>query len=303
MRILNTVICLLVIILFIPACDLLDISGDGQKNLTYPLREGNVWEYEREFGVYNFRSSENPDSVIESEEMFIHAKSTVRSNGMVTLDMFADIPGAVIELEQAYIEDWDSFELTSWNYYTQTGDGLYMVGYKSASGAPAMPKITAEGNNRNNGFYILFDGKYFPSLRAVSEYVEFMVQSHYDDPGDFIIEDTPPKVLPRYMNTGAQWTYRSKGNPWRVDKRVLGKEIIEVPAGQFDCYKVQWLVDLSDTGEWNEELIFYDYFSDDGLIKREFYFKDNPWIQTHSPDPIGYFDGHDISVLTGLELK
>jgi len=303
MRILNTVIYLLVIILFVPACDLLDVSGDGQKNLNYPLREGNVWEYDREFGVYNFRSSENPDSIIESQDMFVHAQLTVKSNGMVNLDQFANIPGPVVELEQRYIEEPESLELTSWRYYTQKDDGLYLIGYKSATGASAMPKITAENYENNDDFYILFDGKYFQSVRAVSEYVEFMVKLHYDDSGDFIIEDNPPKVIPRYMNTGAQWTYRSKGNPWRVDRRILGKEIIEVPAGQFECYKVQWLVDLSDTGEWNEELVYYDYFSNDGLIKREFFFKDHPWVQTHSPDPIGYFDGHDISVLTGLELK
>ena len=303
MRILNTVIYLLVIILFVPACDLLDVSGDGQKNLTYPLREGNVWEYDREFGTYNFRTFENPDSILESEEMFVHAQSTVRSNGMVTLDAFANIPDAVIELEQTYIEEWDSFELTSWNYYTQTGDGLYLVGYKSASGASAMPKITAENYENNDDFYILFDGKYFRSVRAVSEYVEFMVKLHYDDSGDFIIEDNPPKVIPRYLNTGAQWTYRSKGNPWRVDKRILGKEIIEGPAGQFDCYKVQWLVDLSDTGEWDRDVVFYDYFSNEGLVKREYYFKDQIWMTSRSPEPAGYVDVHDFSVLTGYEVR
>lgn len=303
MKLSYLLICPVLIVLFITGCDLLDISGDAEKNLTYPLLAGSVWEYDREFGVYNFRSSDNPDSVIESEETYVYGHSTVRSNGTLSLDAFANISGAVYELEQTYSEGLQEFTATSWNYYTRTDDGLYMVGYKSAAGAPAMPKPAAGHTiSRSNDFYILFDGEYFPSVRALSEYVEFMVKIHTTDSGDFIIEETPLKVFPRFMLTGYQWTYRAKGNPWRVDKRILGREIIDVAAGQFECYKVQWFIDIQDTGDWDENLVYYDYISDEGLIKREFYFKDQVWISAGSPEQKGYFDAHDISVLTGFEL-
>ncbi len=296
-------ICSALVISLIPGCDLLDISGKAEKNLIYPLQEGNLWEYEREGSVYNFRLIDNPDSVIESREFTIRAHSTVRSNGMVKLSEFSNIPGAVIELEQIYSEEGMSHELKSWNYYTYMDDGLYSLGYRSASGASVMPKVIANEQETGTGFYIKFDGKYFTSIRALTEYVEFIVQLQYDDPDDIIIEDRPLKVIPRYMNTGRQWTFRTKGNPWRIDKRILGKEIIEVPAGQFECYKVQWLIDLGDTGEWDERLLYYDYISDKGLIKRELYFKDQHWTPYPSPDQKGYFDMSDISVLKELDVN
>jgi len=294
------------IFIIFSGCDLLDSSTDARKNLTYPLDAGNKWEYDREFGVYNFRTFENPDSVIKDQESYVYANSTVLSNGTVDLDEFAHITGAITELEQKFIEEGHSKVLTSWNYYTYKDDGLYLIGYRSASGASAMPKIDVESRQSANGFYIFFDGVHFSSVHAVTEYVEYMTMWYYDDPDDLIIEKHPVKVIPRNMQTGKQWTARTKGNPWRVDKRILGRETIEVPAGQYECYKVQWLVDPGNTGEWNENLIYYDYFSEDGLIKREFYFKDLIWSQTDHSSPTGYrdegyFDGLDISILTGFE--
>jgi len=295
-------IYLLIIITAFSGCDLLDISGGSQKNFTYPVQEGNVWEYERKFRVYNFRTFEDPDSVIESQETFFTGHSFVQSNGMVSLDEFATVDGAVFELEATYTEEFDSPQLKSRYYYTYKNDGLYMVGYHSEGGAIVMPKFTFDDTDSKQEILIYFDGKYFSSVREVSDYVEFMIYANYDEPGDIIVENPHLKVIPRYMSTGTQWTYRTKRNPWRIDKRILGKEMVDVPAGQFECYKVQWFIDLNDTGEWDENLIYYDYISDEGLVKREFYFKDQIWYSIMGSQR-GYFDSHDISVLIDAVIK
>lgn len=52
-----------------------------------------------------------------------------------------------------------------------------------------------------------------------------------------------------------------------------------------------------------DDITFYDYYSEEGLIKRAIYFTDQLWTDGFGPDPAGWFDAHDISVMTGVELE
>ncbi len=303
MKIHNRVIYPIIIIFLISGCDLLDSSGEYGTNIIYPLENGNQWIYNQEFGLYNFRSFDNPDSVIDRDE-YHYAEIEVRSNGIVTLNEFEHNSSPVSELEQtAYIENGQPQMFRDWRYYTNTENGLFLLGSRFPSGVTATPKYDIMSERPGNAFHILFDGKYFTTVGAITEYVEYAVNKHYTNADSIYVEKYPVKVIPKRMRPGKQWTARTAGNPWRVDKRIVAKEMIEIPAGRFECYKVQWYIDLGDTGEWNDNLIYYDYFGQEGLIKREFYFKDLIWMSIESSDPEGYFDSHDIKVLTEFDVN
>jgi hypothetical protein len=242
---------------------------------------------------------------VENSSVFdyIYARNEVRSNRIVTLKEFDHSTGSVYELEQkSYIENGQPQMFRDWKYYTNTEDGLFYLGSKFPAGITATPKYEKMSDRPGNSFYILFDGKYFTSIGAITEYVEFAVNKHYTAMDSIQVEKYPVKILPKNLRTGKQWTARTAGNPWRVDKKIVGKEVVDVPAGRFECYKVQWYMDFDNSGEWDDDLIYYDYFSSEGLIKREFYFKNLTLMSMESPDPEGYFDSHNIKVLSGFDV-
>jgi hypothetical protein len=104
------------------------------------------------------------------------------------------------------------------------------------------------------------------------------------------------------LQTGLQWTIRESGDPWRVDKKVISEEQIEVPAGRYYCVKLQYLIDLDENNEWDEDIILYDYIGYDGLIRRSGLYKD--LIATDEFGvPIGLFDTKDESNLKKAKIK
>jgi hypothetical protein len=55
-----------------------------------------------------------------------------------------------------------------------------------------------------------------------------------------MIYELPPVQALKYpLTIGEQWTYRQPYQPWHIDKKVVAKETITVPAGSFICLKIQ----------------------------------------------------------------
>jgi hypothetical protein len=107
-------------------------------------------------------------------------------------------------------------------------------------------------------------------------------------------------VFPFKVNN--RWNYREQGFPWKMEKEIVGTETITTPAGIFSCYKIQWFWYINDTEISDTNITGFDYISNQGLIKRLFLFKD--FIVTgNDPEPIGYFDMKDESIITSLDIK
>jgi hypothetical protein len=74
-----------------------------------------------------------------------------------------------------------------------------------------------------------------------------------------------------------------------------------VPAGNFDCVKMQWLYDLNQDGEWDDDIIFFDYLCGQGIIKRSILVKDL-MIVNENFELVGLADSRAESVLLWLNL-
>ena len=107
----------------------------------------------------------------------------------------------------------------------------------------------------------------------------FLDRYHRTNSGMLFQNDSLVLYVPPYLNLkypltfSLQWNYYNIG--LLIDKRVNGMVNIEVPAGTFRCYEIQWLFDIDRNGEWDDDFIRYDYISSCGLIKRIkiFYFE------------------------------
>jgi hypothetical protein len=149
---------------------------------------------------------------------------------------------------------------------------------------------------------ILFKGRYFNGIREITSYITRAIPQNIVRADSLIYEIPPLQSLKYPMKTESQWTYRHPGQPWQIDKKIVSYEKINVPAGSFDCYKIQWLYDIDQDGVWDTDIVCYDYICDKGLIQRSFFFKDVMIISQQSPEPIGLMDSKDESILTKLNF-
>ena len=117
-----------------------------------------------------------------------------------------------------------------------------------------------------------------------------------------IIENPPVLTLVYPPELGFQWLVKDAGNPWRIDKKIIAKETVQVPAGEFVCYKIQHLHDLDGDGKWDEDLFLFDFVSSEGLVKRTAEFK-NSKATNEIGEIIGSFDSIEEITLTNLKLK
>jgi hypothetical protein len=118
--------------------------------------------------------------------------------------------------------------------------------------------------------------------------------------GSLIYEDPPLRALPYPPIVGYEWMWRPPHDPWHIDKRITGTAHVAVPAGDFDCYVIQWLVDFHEDGQWDDDLVMFDYVAAEGLVRRSFYTWG--WAVGEYGDTLGFMQSTEESELTSLEL-
>jgi len=248
----------------------------------YPIKIGNQWEYNRIFFFFNRR----PDFIMTQDTIFSLVVMEITRekilNNSIKTYLFLE---AINEMGSVF---------TGESYYTNQKDGLYRYAYRYKSTSLVIPKT----NLKNK---ILFKGRYFNNVSDITYFLTKMINS-YNLISDSIIYETPPLLAIKYpLAINSQWTYRVVEQRWYIDKKIITKEIVQVPAGKFDCYKIQWLYDFDNNSQWDDDIIFYDYICNKGLIKRSMIFKD--CVATNETgDSLGLFDVKDESVLVKLKL-
>ncbi len=112
-------------------------------------------------------------------------------------------------------------------------------------------------------------------------------------------EDPPGKTLQFPLTVGAHWNFRTENSSWVIDKDVTGKKVIQVIAGSFDCFVVQWLFDFDYGSVWDNDVEYFDYIGESCLIKRTILIKELAVINENS-EIIGTFDFYDEYILNNL---
>ncbi len=257
----------------------------GLTSYFYPTAVGNQWEYDRSFSIFNFR----PDSGnVSNPEDTIYSISTMQiTNKTVLLDSIT----AYCFLETI---TENGITLSDESYYDNRENGFYLVAYHNAQASTMIPKINPER-------ILSFKGYHFNNIKELKLFFTKPVLQVCPTADSLIYENPPLLCLQYPVEIDSQWTYRESGNPWRIDKKVISKEEIEVPAGRFLCYKIQWLYNMDHDSEWDEDIIFYDWICEKGLIRRSILFKDVV-AQNIQMEQIVLFDALSESVLTKTNL-
>ncbi|TSA25164.1 hypothetical protein D4R71_05760, partial [bacterium] len=119
--------------------------------------------------------------------------------------------------------------------------------------------------------YLTFKGKKFNNIQEIIHLVEKGYCNFGQTKNDSILFDQV-QCLAYPLKKGNEWSYRTEtydGEPWRIDKKILGWTRIEVPAGNFNCWRIQWFNNPFGVGtNWDEDIFMLDYISEEGLIKR-----------------------------------
>lgn len=261
------------------------VGPNNNEDFVYPLQVGNQWEYSRISSTFNFRPNTSNNNQL--------SEGTTTSSVMIQITKNETINDSVETCVLQETVTGNNRTFVDESCYANRDSGLYFYAYHGSGNV--IPKALHHNQ-------ILFKGRYFNNVREIISYITKAV------PGNYVMNDSltyeiPPLLSLKYpLEKGSQWTYRYPGQPWRIDKKITGDKKVRVPAGTFVCFKIQWLYDMDHDNEWDNDIVFYDYVCEKGLIKRSVLIKNQMLTGEDGPEPIGLIDSMDESVLTGLSL-
>lgn len=237
----------LLLIMILAVICIIGCESDNDKpnmDFVYPLTVGNIWEYEATFTLdYDSLATYNG----LNDTILYHTESVEIIANEVIFDSLEAYNFASIMNQNGYI-------YTGNRYYNNNDDGLFCYAHTNVS------SISPKTNNNN--IYIKFDNKIFNNVREIFDYIvngEIIEQFSKDDSIEYDLE----KTLEYPLEEDNQWICRTYD--LRTDKTIIGWEEIDIPVGEFNCWKIQYSYPELN---WNDDVKVYDFVSKDGLVKR-----------------------------------
>ncbi|MEO8210252.1 MAG: hypothetical protein ABI840_06800 [bacterium] len=242
----------------------------SQSVFKYPYNINSFWYYTTRNFVTNLR----PDSLsvyFPSDTLVGYGDASFVKDTVINQD-------TVRLLRNSHSEPKHSH--TTLEYYKQTDSGLIRIAFYSegANFGPFRPL--------NTNLTYSVNGLSFNSLNEIYE--------HYNSDnsvrGSLIFDDPPITAIKYPIVQNEEWnfvSYSSGTDTTRITKKFTDFETLILPSGTFYCIKIRrnWYYS-SPTPDTN--YISFDYFSKEGMIKRDFRIKDI--IISNSNGPIGYID-------------
>jgi hypothetical protein len=219
----------------------------------YPLAEGQIWRYDGE-RIHINCEWDYPEVSVPSPQYF-QSEVTTSVDGREQ-----NVPPEFRLVENIHdMASDDTREAVS--YYLNAGDGLYSYD-ATMSGSLVLPVP------HESAYVFEFGGRQFGSEANL---FEALIGGHSDarEPGSPPADIEVAKVLAYPLHENSEWIVReSQEVPFVLVKRVTGKEDVSVPAGNFDCFEIEWLFDYDLDGEYDTNSRVTDYICEIGLVKR-----------------------------------
>jgi len=255
---------------------------------SFPFTIGNTWSYQREYASINYE----PDSLEDTHSFNITSTATTEITVPYTLN--DTLPTHVFQTD--WVEGLSNG--THYNYRTNTAEGLFSHGYGGS------PWVGPPKRRLPDGIYLEFGGQRFESFEELSFYFRNAPRLSNKNIDSIFYENHPIMELKYPLEVGQHWLYRiaDLGDAWNMDKTVLSTENVTVPAGQFECMKIQWRWDIDGDDQWDDDIDGYDYICDSGYVKRNFIFYDI-LVTNEYGDTLGTIDSHDLFELTDYQLQ
>jgi hypothetical protein len=260
---------------------------DQPGEFRYPLKVGNTWDYEREVHIYSYQDSSGTPEYEDTSSYLATMSSQVTGIEMLldSLEVYA--------IRTLATEEEDTYHRI--DYYEHAMHGLYLHAYAHAGTPAALPKAQTTG-------HIQFKGRTFRSFRELVHTLEAALPAYRIQSDSLYYEQPAVKALHYPLEVGVHWTYRFPRQPWRIDKQVLDKAKVQVPAGTFNCYQIQWLYDMDHDNQWDEDITIYDDVGRAGLVRRRVTVLGSTGIYDYRNES-GYLDYFETSELTDVMLE
>jgi hypothetical protein len=247
-------------------------------SMRYPLSDGLKWQYRRHFESFNFDPPELEDEYGWSETCL----TTVN-----TISMNFPDGTPMVDFMESLTQCYNGEAHT---YFNETVDGLYSYGYNGV-GTIYPPKSPG-------GLRYILNGRSFSSLRELFDSViEGVMLSENAGCGTdtLIYSDPPVRCLAYPLQPGVHWTYRT--DPWLIEKEAMDHVSVTIPAGTFDALTINWLYDIDEDDQWDDNIHFIDYMTSIGIVKRTVIIEDIIVTGYESSEPLGSFDTRDDFIL------
>lgn len=149
-------------------------------------------------------------------------------------------------------------------YFTNETSGFYMQAYRGPGIATPV----------KGGCKIILNDHEFNSVGELLDFISGLQINHPNinikpdttyPPDSLYWEDPPIESLSYPLEINKEWVYREQSVFGVMNRKVLAKEPIITPAGNFDCYKVKTMY-LNP--EWEDNIEYIDYVFSQGLIQR-----------------------------------
>ncbi len=242
------------------------ISPSQENNFRYPYDLNSFWYYTTRNFVTNLR----PDSIItyyDTDTTFGVGGAVFVKDTIISSDTLRLLSNSHSESGHAHL---------TLEYFKQTDSGLIRIASYS-EGASFGPFSTNEVNNKYE-----VNGQTYHSIRDLLDNYEYENFSN----AKLVFDDPPVTTLKYPIVQGLEWHLLSNGDT-EIRKQYTDFETVTVRAGTFYCNKVKRNWYYNSVGP-DPKIILYDYFSKDGMIKRDLIIKDI--LVFNSSGPIGYLD-------------
>ncbi len=192
-------------------------------NFTYPIQIGNEWTIHSSTSFINIR----PDTIA-----YLLTNHQTSDKITVTKDTLLNS----IHCYEMNDENEDHFFARA--YYANTDSGFLKYAYSNSTGN-VLPR-----NSLHYGF--IFNGKNYQSeYELLNSYsMTERVLKQFVDTLHFY--NTPRMIYAYPLEPGKEWNLTSEFI--KIDKEVIGKEIIYTAAGSFECFKIIWKYDINFDG-------------------------------------------------------
>lgn len=240
----------------------------ADENFKYPYRTNALWYYTTRNFVTNLR----PDSL-----NVYFSTDTTTGYGGAQFVKDSVVNGDTLKLLRNS-HSTPQHGHTTLEYYKQTDTGLVRLAYYS------------EGTNfgpyrpLNNNIKLHFAGKNFSST---DELLEFHNADMSADDTVLVFDDPPVLTIKYPIAENSEWNFVIYGTT-RITKKYDGFENVTVPAGTYHCAKIRRLWYYNSPTP-DPRSISYDYFSKEGMMKRDLIIKDII-VSNSQGQPIGLID-------------
>lgn len=242
-------------------------------NYQFPLKQGSSWNYHISNKFVNIR----PDTLnLGLFDSYLDIKLTVGTDTVINSIPLIQVKESGQDLQ------------TSFNFYRNEESGFFRYAYKGVG--QGLPKVNSKYEFKLNGYVFndfnnlvntLINNK--PYLNRTNDSITFF--------------SSPLKVYAYPIFIGKEWEFIS--DEIKIDKTVIGKDVVITNIGAFNCYKIKWKYKLNNSN-WDENIAAYEYINEKGRMKLEFYIKDLLITTAENPDGIGLVDVRIDYELTGM---